>query len=135
MKDARCLVEIVDARRIPLQGAADCILIQGQELAPRRPQVNVFLNGVNDLSLPASWSQLKVMHQPTQGAGCLLRLVAAGSDQPVYARSVQVHRDASAAMFDVLPPVQPPLRLRLFWWLLPRLLRIPGAAALLRARS
>jgi hypothetical protein len=48
----------------------------------------------------------------------------------LQARSAQLHRDAAAAFFEAVPPPRVPLHLRLGWWLLLTVLRIPGAAGL-----
>lgn len=60
------------------------------------------------------------------------RIEAAGLKIDLQARAVQLHRDAAAEFFGAVPPPRVPLRVRLGWWLLLWLLRIPGAASLLR---
>ncbi|MFT3906874.1 MAG: hypothetical protein QM718_11260 [Steroidobacteraceae bacterium] len=135
MSEARCLVEFLDAQRVVAGVSPDRVLLRGHEASPGHPVVDLYFNGANGAPLPLSWKQMKVMQVASPAGEHFWRLVAAGSDQPVHAHSVQVHRDASARMFAALPRVQAPLRLRVFWWLLPRLLRMPGVALLLKRRS
>jgi hypothetical protein len=48
------------------------------------------------------------------------------------ARSAQLHCDVAGAFFAAVPPPHVPLRLRVGWWLLLTLLRLPKAERLLR---
>ena len=135
MSEARCLVEFLDAQRVVAGVSPDRILLRGHEAVAGHPLVDLYFNGANGAPLPLSWKQMKVMQVESPAGEHFWRLVAAGSDQPLHAVSVQVHRDTSARMLSALPRVHAPLRLRVFWWLLPRLLRVPGVAPLLRKRS
>ncbi|MGC3976730.1 MAG: hypothetical protein QM771_20470 [Nitrospira sp.] len=135
MSGPRCLVELSEAKRVQTPPASGYLHIRGIEMAPGRPQVDLYFNGADSSVVPSAWKQVRVMQVENATNGTLWRLVAADTDHPLYARSVQIHRSAATRMMSVLPKAKPPLHLRLFWWALPRLMRVPGLAGLLKKKE
>lgn len=135
MSEPRCLLELVDAKRVQTPAASGYLHVRGTEIAPGRPRVDLYFNGADSTAMPSAWKQVRVVQIETAAGGALWRLVAADTDHPLYARSVQIHRAVGARMFAVLPKAVPPLRVRLFWWILPRVMRLPGLAKLLKKKE
>ena len=87
------------------------------------------------MALPAGLSDATVSEIARRSAADAPRQFRIESPQltlALQARQVQLHRDAAAIFYDAVPPVRVPLRLRLGWALLLTMMRVPGAATLLR---
>lgn len=93
----------------------------------------LLFSDASDATLPAAIRDLRVIELPA-AAPALRRfwIEAPQLQRELQARSVQLHFDAAAQFYCAVPPPRVPLRLRLGWMLLLSLLRIPGAAAVLR---
>ena len=111
---------------------------------PRSGLTEVLFSGASAVALPLQLRDARVIEMageleaapaPAPAAGVAPRRFRIESPEvqlELQARSAQLHRNAAAAFFGAVPPPRVPLRLRLGWWLLLTVLRIPGAEALIR---
>jgi hypothetical protein len=95
-------------------------------------RLEVLLCGTAGLQLPEQLAAPELYESGGDAGDTRWELRSAGSLIPTGARAAQVHRDASAAFARVLPRFDAPWRVRAGWTLLLNLLRLPGAARLLR---
>lgn len=93
--------------------------------------LDVLLNGARDLQLPERLPACE-LHVSDEFDQPMWELRSAGNVRRFAARSVQVHRGASAAFARALPTVTAPWSVRAGWALLLDALRVPGVASLLR---
>ena len=103
--------------------------------AGRRGTVSeVLFSGASTVALPADLRDARVIALPgaSDSAPRHFRIESPELRLELQARSAQLHQDAAMAFFGAVPPPRVPLRLRLGWWLLLTVLRIPGMAALVR---
>jgi hypothetical protein len=93
----------------------------------------VLFSDASAVALPADLRDARVISLADEsGSGPRrFRIESPELQLDLQARSAQLHRDSAAAFFGAVPPPRVPLRLRLGWWLLLTLLRIPGAGRLL----
>jgi hypothetical protein len=107
---------------------------------PRGDVSEVLFSGASAVTLPPDLRDARVLaltDEPGKSGASDTALRRFRIESPevrleLQARSVQLHRDAATAFFEAVPPPRVPLRLRLSWWLLLNVLRIPGAAALVK---
>jgi hypothetical protein len=92
----------------------------------------VLFSDASAVALPADLRDARViaLTDESGSAARRFRIESPELQLELQARSAQVHRDSAAAFFGAVPPPRVPLRLRLGWWLLLTVLRIPGAAGL-----
>jgi hypothetical protein len=100
--------------------------------------IDLFLQGDSLPELPASLTdaQLQELAPPAAMSSCPPRQFELRSAQGRWqftARAGQLHRASGRAMFAVIPSQPVPRWLRLAWWLLLSVLRLPGAGRLLGA--
>jgi hypothetical protein len=93
--------------------------------------LDVMLCGVPDLQLPDRLPAAE-LHVSGELETPRWELRNAGAVQRFCARSVQVHRGASASFARALPAVTAPWSVRAGWALLLGVLRVPGTVGLLR---
>ena len=93
--------------------------------------LEVLLCGAQGLQLPAELPAAE-LYESAEAGSTRWELRSDGRVIPTGARAVQVHRDAAAAFAGVLPRFDAPWKVRFGWWLVLNLLRLPGAACLLR---
>ena len=136
---------------IAFAGAVQCeqaagavnLVLRGYARAPqgaRAGLTEVLFSDASAVALPATLRDARVIELAAgalaaTASGVVPRRVRIESPElqlELQARSVQLHRDAAAAFYGALPPLRVPLRLRLGWALLLWLLRIPGAAPVVR---
>ncbi|MGH8231318.1 MAG: hypothetical protein ACRESY_05805, partial [Steroidobacteraceae bacterium] len=129
----------VDRELVAFTAAVQCTRADGAvNLVLAGDATELLFEGATAVSVPAQLRGARVLEiadlsgDGVHAARRRFRIEAAGVNIELQARAVQVHRDASAEFFRALPPPHVPLRVRLGWWLLLSLLRVPGAAALLR---
>jgi hypothetical protein len=93
--------------------------------------LEVLLSGAAELQLPAelTGAELHVRGGPEHESW---ELRANGKVYSLAARSVQVHRGAAAAFAAALPRMRTPWTTRAGWWLMLKVLRVPGMALVLR---
>jgi hypothetical protein len=117
-------------------GAVNLVL-RGTARVPRGPGAGltqVLFSGATAVALPASLHDATVIEiaGAAPDAQRQFRIESPELTLALQARQVQLHRDAAAVFYGAVPPVRVPLRLRLGWALLLTMMRLPGAAALLR---
>ena len=117
------------------RGAIHCSL-RGHERHGGEVEVLLAAAGLPDgpapqRPLPARLNEVGVFELDAPPGARRLLLVARELQQPLAARSVQLHRDVAPAFFSAVPPLRVPYLRRLGWALLLRLLRWPGAGRLL----
>jgi hypothetical protein len=115
-------------------GAVDLVL-RGYEraLEPARSGLaELLFSGAGSVALPPSLRDARVFELAGAPAPRRYRIESPELQLELSARSAQLHRDVAAAFFAAVPPARVPLRLRLGWWLLLTLLRIPMAELLIR---
>jgi hypothetical protein len=93
--------------------------------------VEVLLSGAGELKLPAVLAAPE-LHVRDESTAPYWELRAGGTVYPLAVRAVQVHRGAGTAFAEALPRISAPWSTRAGWWLLLKLLRVPGTAQLLR---
>jgi hypothetical protein len=93
--------------------------------------LEVLLSGAAQLQLPAELPGAE-LHVSDEPGNPRWELRAGERTYPLAVRAVQVHRGAAAAFAVALPRIAAPWTARAGWWLLLNLLRLPGAAQLLR---
>jgi hypothetical protein len=93
--------------------------------------LEVLLSGAAGMQLPGelAGAELRVREESANESW---EFRANGRVYPLVVRSVQVHRGAAAAFAAALPRIEAPWTTRAGWWLLLKLLRLPGMARLLR---
>jgi hypothetical protein len=101
---------------------------------PHGGMTQVLFSGASAVALPAGMHDAWVIEigGAAPDARRQFRIHTAELQLQLQAREVQMHRDAAAVFYSAVRPVRVPLRLRLGWALLLTMLRLPGAAALLR---
>jgi hypothetical protein len=93
--------------------------------------LEVLLSGAAGVQLPAELAGAE-LHVRDESESPEWELRAEGKVYPLKVRSVQVHRGTAAAFAGALPRIAAPWPTRVGWWLLLKLLRLPGMARLLR---
>ncbi len=93
--------------------------------------LEVLLSGAAGMQLPAELTGAE-LHVRDEAANEGWEFRANGVVYPLVVRSVQVHRGAAAEFADALPRITAPWTTRAGWWLLLKLLRLPGIALVLR---
>jgi hypothetical protein len=82
-------------------------------------------------AMPPLLQQVRVRElEPVPAPHRIFRIDSSAGSFELQAAAVQVHRDAARELFGVLPPAPVPRAVRLGWWALLTLLRVPGAARL-----
>jgi len=127
-------------RRIALRGAASCQRsdgpvgwrISGHE-RDSGESVSILLGNCAGVELPAQIIDAELTEQ-SMGSASTWQLRHAQSVQPLILapRAVQIHREAAGAFYRALPPLSASVRARVGWWVLLKLLRLPGMAGMLR---
>lgn len=117
-------------------GAVNLVL-RGTARMPHGPGAGltqVLFSGATAVALPAGLSDATVSEiaGAAPDAPRQFRIDSPQLTLALQARQVQLHRDAAAVFYGAVPPVRVPLRLRLGWALLLTMMRLPGAATLLR---
>lgn len=93
--------------------------------------LEVLLSGAVGMQLPAQLAGAELyVREESENEGWEFR--ANGKVYPLLVRSVQVHRAAAAQFAAALPRITAPWTTRAGWWLLLKLLRLPGMAFVLR---
>jgi hypothetical protein len=97
----------------------------------------LFEGATEQAPLPAQLRAARVLEVSDTSASAAagrraFRIETSNLSIELQARAVQLHRDAAVEFFRAVPPPRVPSRVRLGWWLLLSLLRLPGAASLLR---
>jgi hypothetical protein len=121
------------------RGAVNLVLSGTARVAPgsQLPHgglTQVLFSGASAVALPAGLHDATVIEiaGAAPDARRQFRIHTPELQLQLQARQVQLHRDAAAIFYKAVPPVRVPMRLRLGWTLLLTMLRLPGAAALLR---
>jgi hypothetical protein len=120
---------------IAFDGPVQCEAAQGAvNLVLRAGLTQLLFSGASGAALPATLDNVRVIEMAGAAQAGLrsFRIESPGLSLALQARQVQLHRDAATPFYGAVPPVHVPLRLRLGWALLLTILRVPGAAALLR---
>lgn len=120
---------------IAFEGPVQCEAAHGAvNLVLRAGLTQLLFSGASGAALPARLHNVRVIEIAGAAPAGLrsFRIESPGLTLALQARQVQLHRDAAAPFYGAVPPVHVPLRLRLGWALLLAILRVPGAAALLR---
>ena len=120
---------------IAFEGPVQCEAAHGAvNLVLRAGLTQLLFSGASGAALPARLDNVRVIEIAGAAPAGLrsFRIESPGLTLALQARQVQLHRDAAAPFYGAVPPVHVPLRLRLGWALLLAILRVPGAAALLR---
>lgn len=93
-------------------------------------ELHVWINGRNLPPVLAALRDVRLFE--LQGEPVRWQLQAPGVDMPLAARSVQVHRPMTRVFNAAVPPVAAKPLVLALWATLLTLLRLPGAASLLR---
>jgi hypothetical protein len=106
------------------------LMLSGYERGPQTP-IKVQINGA---AQPPSAPQLAdaELYESTDASTRSWNLRSGAQRFILAASSVQVHRDATAALASALPPQPLPWTTRAGWWLLLLALRLPGMVRLLQ---
>lgn len=122
--------------KVEIVGEVRCERAHGAvNLLLRARNVEVLFSGAQAVELPDTLHDVCVMQlASTDGADRCFRIDSPQVHTPLRARSVQIHRDASAAMFAAVPPTAVPLHVRAGWALLLSVLRLPGIGRLILRR-
>jgi hypothetical protein len=124
---------------VTFPGAVRCVRADGAvNLVLSGGGAELLFEGATPVPLPAQLRAARVL-ELTDSSGSeaaagtrQFRIEAASLSLELRARGVQLHRDATTDLLRALPPPRVPRRVRLGWWLVLWLLRIPGSASLVR---
>ena len=122
--------------KVEIEGAVRCERTQGAvNLLLAARDIEVLFSGAEAVELPDTLHQVRVTQVvPTAGTDPCFRIDSTQGHTQLRARSVQIHRDAAAAMFAAVPPTAAPLHVRAGWTVLLTVLRLPGIGRLILGR-
>jgi hypothetical protein len=122
--------------KIEMKGAVTCEWAAGAvNLLLRGRGIEILFGGAETVTLPPILHEVRITQlADSADTGRRFRIETSEVQTELRARSVQIHRDAAAAMFAAIPPRPVPLRLRAGWSVLLSVLGIARVGRLILRR-